>query len=141
MYHFGTSIRCLLTNTKRINVLTNDNLIELLQFGKVTKFNQFRADNPAFEIDLSGAYLAYINLNYANLSGAYLKGTIFRGANLKSANLKGAMLPNAILEGADLRGAILQGVYMNHIDLGGAILDKQQISMLPELLGIKVMED
>ncbi len=116
-------------------------LTQLLEFGKVTKFNQLRANNPEFEIDLSGADLAYANLRGADLSGADLCGAIFRGAIFRGANLKDAKFRDAILEGADLRGAILQGIYMPKVDLSGAIFDKEQIAMLPELLGIKIIED
>ena len=81
--------------------MSNKELIELLQAGKVQEFNKFREKYPNFEIDLSYADLRDINL-----------------------------------AGVDLLGVDLLGV-----DLRGARFDKQQIAMLPRLLGIRVLED
>ena len=101
--------------------MTRDDLIKLLKAGKVDEFNQFRADNPDFIPDLIGADLL--------------------GADLKGVDLKYADLHSAVLHGVDFMGADLTDADLTGADLLGAIFDKQQISMLPELLGIKVIED
>ena len=60
---------------------------------------------------------------------------------LQDVNLQNADLCGAILLGADLRGADLQGADLRGADLFGVKFDKQQIAMLPALLGIKVIEN
>tara|TARA_Y200000002_G_scaffold382589_2_gene400207 strand:+ start:893 stop:1198 length:306 start_codon:yes stop_codon:yes gene_type:complete len=101
--------------------MTKQQLIELLQAGKVDEFNQFRADNPDFIPDLIGVALLGANLIGVDLHGVDLRGAVLHGVDFRGANLKGA----------DLTGA----------DLLGAIFDNQQIAMLPELLQIVVIED
>lgn len=96
-------------------------LIELLQAGKVTQFNQFRLDSPEIKIDLFGANLYGANLYGANLEGANLEGANLMGVNLMGANLMGATLKNT--------------------NLFGAKLDVKQMPMLPKLLGIEVGEE
>lgn len=111
--------------------MTNNNLTELLKAGRVDEFNQFRANNPNFKIDLRGA----------DLNGAYLLGANFTGADLRGAVLQHVYLSTGKLRYADLRGADLTGTDVEGTDLTGAIFDKQQIAMLPELLCIEVIED
>lgn len=111
--------------------MTNKELIELLQQGKAYEFNQFRAYKPDFKIDLRGA----------DLSRAYLLGVNFTSVDLRGAVLQHTFLNAGKLRNADLRGADLRGADVEGTDLTGAIFDKQQIAMLPELLGIKVIED
>ena len=106
--------------------MTKQELIELLQAGKVDEFNKFREDNSDFKINLSDAYLSSARLYRANLTGA---------------NLSGAILDDADLTGANLSGANLTGANFACTDLTGAIFDKEQIAMLPKLLGIEVIED
>ena len=43
--------------------MTNEDLIKLLQAGKVQEFNQFRVDNPDFIPNLRGANLYNTNLS------------------------------------------------------------------------------
>jgi uncharacterized protein YjbI with pentapeptide repeats len=62
--------------------MTKAKLIELLQAGKVDKFNQFRAENPDF----------ILNFSYVNLRGAILCRVNLRGVDLSYAELQGADL-------------------------------------------------
>lgn len=55
-------------------------------------WNQWRRNNPATFIDLSGANLIGANLSRANLIDANLSGANLSGANLSSANLSSAEL-------------------------------------------------
>jgi uncharacterized protein YjbI with pentapeptide repeats len=116
--------------------MTKQELIALLQAGKVQEFNKFRADNPDIKIDLLCA-----NLQGADLLCADLDDVVLVGADLKCADLKGADLKGAVLHGVDFRGADLKGADLQSADLLGAIFDKEQIAMLPELLQIVVIED
>lgn len=101
--------------------MTKQELIELLQAGKVDEFNKFREENPDVEIDL-----CYADLDKINLRNANLRNVTFYESSLVDADFRGACLVSATFACTDLRGAIF---------------DKQQIAMLPELLGIKILED
>ena len=101
--------------------MTNNDLIELLQAGKVDEFNQFRKDNPDFKIDLSK-----IDLSYADLSGT---------------NLEGADLYEARLEYADLRDANLSGASLTGANLYAVKFNSKQIPQLLQAHGIKVLEN
>jgi uncharacterized protein YjbI with pentapeptide repeats len=68
-------------------------------------------------IDLHNANLSHGNLGAANLSGANLSGATLFNANLIGANLSGATLSTTKLIGANLSGTNLVGAH-----LGGAIL-------------------
>lgn len=137
--------------------MTNNDLIKLLQAGKVQEFNQFREDNPDFKIDLRGAELigvkwnAFISDERANFKGANFEGASlsyarlihanFEGANFKGARLYSVILNYSNLIGANFEGAKLYNAKLYNASLCHAIFDKEQIAMLPELLGIKVIED
>ena len=95
--------------------MTNQELIKLLQDGKVDEFNQFRIENPYLKIDLS----------YADLSGT---------------NLEGADLYEARLEYADLRDANLSGASLTGSNLYAAKFNSKQIPQLLQAHGIKVIE-
>jgi uncharacterized protein YjbI with pentapeptide repeats len=119
-----------------LDITYNNDLIKFLQDGKVKEFNKFRNENPDLKIDLSYADLARANLKDANLKDANLYAAKLMCANLNHANLSGAKLHHANLIGASLTGTWMHGaVFIN------AIFDKEQIAMLPELLGIEVKED
>jgi len=110
-----------------IELLKTDWTVELTN-AHITAWNRYRAhcsDVP----DLSNA-----DLRVAYLRGAYLSGANLEGANLRRANLVDANLVDANLEGANLWGANLEGA-----NLWGAKFSKEQLEMLPELLGIEVM--
>jgi len=101
--------------------MTNQELMKLLQAGKVQEFNKYRKDNPDFIPDLSGVDLLAADLTNADFTNADFYHAVLHGVNFKGADLTGA----------DLAGA----------DLLGAMFDKQQIAMLPDLLGIEIIED
>jgi uncharacterized protein YjbI with pentapeptide repeats len=132
--------------------MTNKELIALLKAGKVQEFNQFRADNPNFIPDLRGidlyvgraskhAKLKGINFKNALLQDSNLQGAKLQGSNLQGSNLQGSNLYRTNLCMVNLQGANLQGVNLNRALLQGARFDKNQIAMLLELLGIKIIKD
>lgn len=71
-------------------------------------FNQWRADNPEEELDLSGA----------DLRGLDLDKMVFAGANLAGADLSRASARGAIFSGADLTGANLAGADLTRAGFG-----------------------
>jgi uncharacterized protein YjbI with pentapeptide repeats len=82
---------------------------------------------PLRKIDLSGAYLARIDLSKASLSSSILKGVdltlaSLRDASLIGANLEEANLAYANLKNASLIGANLEGANLNKANLEGADL-------------------
>ena len=90
-------------------VLTREELITMLQSGKVKEFNNYRSENPKVYIDLeradlSGADLRGAELSFANLTRAYLMNANLSGADLTDVNLEGANLwgargvPEEVLE-------------------------------------------
>ncbi len=102
--------------------MPNPEQLELLRQG-VEAWNEWRRDNPAVEIDLSGADLSGDNLSRANLLEAKLVGANLILANLIEANLnrvdlKGANLIEAVLIGANLIDANLNGAYLCRANLG-----------------------
>jgi hypothetical protein len=99
-------------------------VIELLK--NAHRWNQYREANPNWIPDVPNVYLC----------GKYLNEI-----NLRSANLKGVTFYDCTITDADFSNANLSGAKFVSTDLRGAIFDKQQIAMLPELLGIKVIED
>lgn len=128
--------------------MSKQELIELLQAGKVQEFNQFRADNPDFIPDLRGidlyvgrgskhAKLKGINFKDALLQDSNLQGAQLQGSNLQGCNLQGANLYRTNLCMVNLQGANLQGINLNRALLQGARFDKNQIAMLLEVLGIQ----
>ena len=68
--------------------------------------------------ELSGAFLAEVDLSGIDLTGANLTGASLPGVNLSGANLTGA----------NLTGATAHGVYLNGANLSGAILDGMALS-------------
>jgi uncharacterized protein YjbI with pentapeptide repeats len=90
-------------------------------------------------IDLSQAFLIYVNLAGSNLSGANFSGADLSnsdliGANLMNANLSGADLSYTDLTGADLTGANLvgarlYGAILQKTNLTGAYLHQADLSM------------
>lgn len=91
-----------------------------------------------YDCDLSWAYLAKIDLSYANLGISILEGidlpaSILIKANLSRTDLTAANLFQANLRGADLRGADLRGAELARAnlldaDLRGASLTGADLS-------------
>ena len=80
------------------------------------------------EIDLSGHYFNYIDLNGINLSGANLSMANFEVVNLSNANLiradlRGTTFMETKLSGSDLRGAYLHNADLSETNLIKAKLD------------------
>jgi len=132
--------------------MTNKELIKLLKAGKVQEFNEFRADNPDFIPDLRGidlyvgkgsksARLKGINFKDALLQDSNLQGAKLQGSNLQGAKLQDANLYRTNLCMVNLQGSNLQGVNLNRALLQGAKFDKQQISILLEVLGIQIIKN
>ena len=86
-------------------------------------WNRWRSDNPWVQVDLSRAYLRYINLSNANLSNANLCYI-----DLRDANLRDAMLHNTILNMADLWGTELTKANLSNTDLSNANLSIANLS-------------
>ncbi len=99
----------------------------------VAKWNEWREENPAVDVDLLEADLKGVNLSKANLSYADLRNANLSGANLSEAdlhraNLNHADLPNAVLNDADLYevdlwAANLRGADLRRANLCGARLN------------------
>lgn len=126
--------------------MTNREQLEILKRG-VRVWNAWRGENPAVEVDLSGADLygadlSRANLNWANLERAFLeKADLDRAdlmcanlsqanlidTNLFAANLTGANLNRANLFGANLIGADLSSADMTASTLANAVLTSARI--------------
>jgi uncharacterized protein YjbI with pentapeptide repeats len=112
--------------------MANQEQVEILKQG-VHLWNQWRARNLGFQIDLFGAELSGADLREANLSGADLRQADlwkadFWKANLSEANLSGASLMGASLSRAYLGGARLYGAHLMGADLSGADLREADLS-------------
>lgn len=93
----------------------------------ISKWNEWRKNNPNVDVNLEAADLRLADLKEANLWRAKLEGAIFMGtyleeAYLAMANLKGANLMGANLGGADIQVANLEGAYLRETHLEGAKL-------------------
>ncbi len=84
--------------------MREEDLLTLLQQGKIAEFDELRRKHRWKPIDLRGA-----NFWDANLTGANLTGANLTRANLTRANLTGANLTRANLTGANLTRANLTG--------------------------------
>lgn len=109
------------------SIMANQEHIDILLQG-VEDWNQWRADNPEIEPDLSehsftGKMILdepQLNLKDANLTKVNLAGSRLRLANLLNADLSEANLQNSNLSGAFLMGANLSGVDLSGANLQGA---------------------
>jgi len=112
--------------------MANHEQLNVLKEG-VQVWNQWRATNSGFPVDLYGADLSGANLSQANLSGADLRQADLWRADLRAAELRGANLSGAGLMGANLSRAHLGGahLYAAHLmgaDLGAADLSRADLS-------------
>ena len=113
--------------------MANQEQLKVLKEG-VQVWNQWRARNAGFQVDLFGADLTGADLRQANFSGtdlrqanlwkADLSEADLRDANLSGASLMGATLRRAHLGGADLYGSHLMGADLSGADLSGANLNE-----------------
>ena len=106
--------------------MANQEQMKVLQEG-VQAWNQWRARNVGFQVDLFGADLSEADLKQADLSGADLRqANLWKAnlseANLREANLSGASLMSTTLGGAHLDGAHLLAAHLMGADLSGADL-------------------
>lgn len=121
--------------------------------GDIEIWNNWRKDNLAVKLDLSGAdlndvhlsgadlsaaNLSKANLHNADLSGADLNGAYLSEIKLSMAKLNEAKLSRAKLFGADLRRADLSGANLMWADLNGAKLIRADLSRA-ELFGAKLI--
>ncbi len=112
--------------------MANQEQVEILKQG-VQVWNQWRARNLGFQVDLFGAELSGADLREANLSGADLRqADLWKAdlweANLSEADLSGASLMGASLSRAQLGGAHLYGAHLMGANLSGADLRQADLS-------------
>jgi uncharacterized protein YjbI with pentapeptide repeats len=88
----------------------------------VEVWNQWRAQNPDVQIDLTDSFLIYADLAGVNFYGASLTDADLSYANLRDADLRNASFHKARLFGANLRGANLVYTSLMDADLRGAII-------------------
>jgi len=98
-------------------------LLELLENGKITEFNEQRGQRrppDLFAADLAGLDLQDVDFSGANLEKADLTGANLTGAMLNRTNLNGADLSETIL--VDVRGLKVRfrEAWMEDADLSGA---------------------
>jgi uncharacterized protein YjbI with pentapeptide repeats len=126
--------------------MANPEHLDILKQG-VETWNEWRAQHPDIEPDLSRARLNHERLFDANLRNAnlgftqlehaflgradlleadvsysYLSGAYFSGADLRGALLSGSLASDADFTGARLEGASLTNARLRHAKLGGAKL-------------------
>lgn len=101
--------------------MTNQVQLEILKQG-VKVWNQWRAENPGVDIDLSGSDLYEVDLSNADLNGANLERAFLEKANLARADLVGANLGQANLIDAHLFDSNLAGANLSRANLFGADL-------------------
>jgi len=102
----------------------NQKLIELLESGQVSEFNNLKEtmDLSHVQVSLEGADLQGIDLRKINLERVHIEY-----ANLKDANLQGIVLDYRNIQYTDLQGANLSNVdisdtYLYDVNLQGANL-------------------
>ncbi|MGW5718804.1 pentapeptide repeat-containing protein [Amycolatopsis sp. NPDC003865] len=79
-------------------------------------------------VDLTGAHVPGIDLDFADLSAARLDGATLTRASLDHADLVGASLVEADLSHADLTGADLDGADLTDANLAHANLDRANLT-------------
>ena len=117
--------------------MANEEQLEILKKG-VETWNQWRKENSAIKVDLSGANLSGMNLAGIDLRDARLTRVDFRDSNLQRARLSLANLSRAALIGASLHQANLKETRLSHaiimnanlqdVDLSGSYLHKTIIA-------------
>jgi uncharacterized protein YjbI with pentapeptide repeats len=120
----------------------HEQLVNLLDAGKITDFNNLREKNQDIIFDLSGinlnkAYLVQANLKETNFFKANLEGANLTECNFSEANLKGAKLPyldlsetnleQTNLTRTNLEGAKLINARLQHVELEDAFLQETNL--------------
>ncbi|MDH3278838.1 MAG: pentapeptide repeat-containing protein [Nitrosopumilus sp.] len=122
----------------------NQKLIELLESGQVSEFNNLKEtmDLSRTQVSLEGAdlqgmdlrkiNLERVHIEHANLKDANLQGIVLdyrniqytdlQGANLSNADISDAYLYDVNLQGADLTGAIMKNTHIYDSNLNNANL-------------------
>jgi len=130
----------ILPNSDSTNNNNNQKLIEFLENGQVSEFNNMKEtmDLSRIQVSLEGADLHGIDLReinlervhieYANLKDANLQGIILDYRNIQYTNLQGANLSNvdisdAYLYGVNLQDANLTGAKMKNTHINDSNLD------------------
>ena len=126
--HFSKAVT--IPKPERLKVPTKEELISLLQNGRVDEFEKTR---PYPLIDLRGADLRGVDLSMASLSGANLSGADLGGSSLWGADLRRTILIEvnlalANLERTDLIGANLSKAILSETDLSKANLREANLS-------------
>ncbi len=113
----------------------NEKLVELLEGGQVSEFNNLKEtlDLSHVQVSLEGAdiqgmdlreiNLERVHIEYANLKDANLQGIVLDYRNIQYTNLQGANLSNA-----DIRDAYLYGINLHGADLTGANMKNTHIN-------------
>lgn len=99
----------------------NPNHLQAIKMG-ATAVDDWRSENPADRLDLSGANLAGMNFTGWNLSRAILDNADLSGACLRGADLSEAWARRTNFNGADLSKASLYRTSLASSDLRGADL-------------------
>jgi uncharacterized protein YjbI with pentapeptide repeats len=113
-----------------------DDLLTLLQEGRVDEFNERRGRRARLELfaaDLSGAKLRGVDLSGAVLDKADLSGADLSDAVLAKASLLGADLSETVLTGAmamqaRFRECIIEDCAFDNADLSGADFSDAELS-------------
>lgn len=101
--------------------MANEEQLEILRQG-VEVWNEWREENPLFDIDLSEVNVEGLDLNNANLVGVDFRDSKFWNVSLNNANLGGTSLfgvnfIGANLIGADLTQALFGVTVLSDVDL------------------------
>ena len=117
--------------------MSNLEHVELLK-KSVSKWNQWREENPEVTPDLKEANLQETNLEGANLKGADLQEADLLGADMEKTNLRGANFRDTDLRLANLNGADLTGaINLKQEQINSVIcLDKK--TRVPHYLEVKI---
>lgn len=95
-------------------------LVELLENGKVSEFNELRAKSERYlilqDVNAEGVDLTGINLEYLYLAHVNLRDANLQDANLYYTNLSFVDLEGTNLQGADLQGTKLQGEKLGKVN-------------------------
>ncbi len=113
------------SNVNRVRSLEKQH-IEAVKMG-ASAVDEWRRDNPASRLDLTGADLRGLDFSGWNLSRALLDSADLSGVSLQGADLSECWIRRASLTGANLRKASLYRANLAGSDLSGADLRDTQM--------------